>query len=81
MLLSQIKDGENGDKLRSSLAHPFQYSLSTLLTSGNSVAFLTVTTLTRSLCNSSEECLFQDGMAERAPLKTRLKAESDVPSS
>lgn len=52
-----------------------QHSLSTRLTSGNRLAFLTVATLTRSLCNSSEECLFQDGTAETAPLKTRLKAE------
>jgi len=58
-----------------------QHSLLMWLTVGNSLTFLTLTILTTSLCNSSEACLFQDATAKTNPLKTYLKAGSDVPSS
>lgn len=58
-----------------------QHSLLMRLKLRNNLIFLPVTILTESLCNNSEACLFQDATVKTGPLKTRLKAESDVPSS
>lgn len=57
-----------------------QHALLTQLPLGNCLTFLTVTILATSLCDNSEASLFEDATAKTGPLKTCLKAESDVPS-